>query len=65
MSDHDDEYQYFLITTLGRHFYEIVYPEYADKWKFTDIDFSKLDIQKRTHQVYTNQVLDIYLVQGE
>jgi hypothetical protein len=65
MSDHDDEYQYFLVTTLGRLFYEKIYPEYRDKWKFTNTDFSKLDIRERTHKVYVNQVLDVYLVQGE
>lgn len=64
MSDHDDEYQYFLITTLGRSYYVKMYPEYKDKWKFTDVDFSKLNNQETVHKIYVNQVLEIYFIRG-
>lgn len=57
-----DERQYFLLTSLGRHFYESMYPEFQDKWRFMNQDFENLESDYSATKMYSNNNLDIYLI---
>ena len=55
---------YFLLNDIGRNFYSYVYPEYRDKWRFTQDDFSRLEEDSGVQIIYRNGNLDIYLTKS-
>ncbi len=57
-----DEKQYFLLTPQGKQFYENMYPEFPDKWRFTDQDFERLMSDASTFRIYSNDNLEVYLI---
>lgn len=57
-----DEERYFLLATLGREFYEHMYPEFPDKWRFIDSDFERLESDTSVIRVYSNDNLDLYFI---
>lgn len=54
--------QYFLLSKEGRGFYENMYPEFPDKWRFTEQDFQMLDSDESVQRMYSNKNLNIYLI---
>lgn len=60
-SNYDGEH-YFILTKEGRGFYENMYPEFPDKWRFTDQDFQMLEVDKSVQRIYSNKNLTIYQI---
>jgi len=56
------EKHYFLLSKEGRGFYKSMYPEFPDKWRFTDHDFQMLETDPSVERIYSNKNLDIYLI---
>ncbi len=57
-----DGMRYFLLTTQGRKFYEHIYPEFPDNWRFIDRDFEMLESDASVIRIYSNENLDIYFI---
>jgi len=57
-----DQKHYFLLSKEGRGFYESMYPEFPDKWRFTDTDFQMLETDPSVARIFTNENLNIYLI---
>ena len=57
-----DGMRYFLLTTQGRKFYEHIYPEFPDNWRFIDRDFEMLEMDTSVIRVYSNENLDVYAI---
>lgn len=53
--------RYFLLTPQGEDFYENMYPEFPNKWRFTDSDFKMLKLDSSTIRIYSNNNLNIYM----
>lgn len=54
--------QYFVLTQDARNYYKNVYPEYPDKWRFTDNDYKCLETDPSTIRIYSNGGLDTYMI---
>jgi len=57
-----DGMRYFLLTTQGREFYENMYPEFPENWRFTEQDFEMLELDTSVIRVGSNENLDLYLI---
>jgi len=57
-----DGKRYFLLATKGMNFYENMYPEFPDKWRFTDQDYEMLESDTSVVRVGSNGNLTLYLV---
>lgn len=55
------EKHYFLLSELGRGFYQNMYPEFPDKWRFINQDFQMLELDASVIRIYSNDHLEIYL----
>lgn len=62
LKDYFDGSIYLLITDTGRDFYENIYPEYSDHWRFNDVDFQKLNCDQNVNCINNNMNLMIYLI---
>lgn len=54
--------RYFLLATQGKNFYENMYPEFPDKWRFTDQDYEMLELDTSVIRVGSNGNLALYLI---
>jgi hypothetical protein len=54
--------RYFLLATQGKNFYENMYPEFPDKWRFTDQDYEMLESDTSVIRVGSNENLALYLI---
>lgn len=54
--------QYLLLNDLGAHYYEYIYPQFVDRWRFTPEDFQKVELDKGVDRVYSNGALTVYLI---
>lgn len=57
-----DGKRYFLLTTQGKDFYEHMYPEFPDKWRFIERDFERLESDASVIRVCSNGNLALYLI---
>jgi len=57
-----DEEQYIILTKEGRYFYDNMYPEFPDKWRFTDQDFQMLETDPTVERIYSNENLTLYQI---
>ncbi|TFH06769.1 MAG: hypothetical protein E4H14_10045 [Candidatus Thorarchaeota archaeon] len=53
--------RFLVVSDFGRHFYEYLYPEYEDMWRFTKNDFNRLENDISIGHFYSNGNIDIYL----
>ena len=53
---------YLVISSLFRIIYPKSIPDYPKKWKFNQTDFIKLENDTSVSRVYSNHVVDIYLL---
>lgn len=60
-SNYDGE-RYFLLATQGREFYENMYPEFPENWRFIERDFEMLESDASVIRIYSNENLDIYFI---
>jgi hypothetical protein len=63
LGDNYPNMNYFILTNQGRFFYQNIYPEFPDKWRFTPSDFHRLNSDNSVHQIYKNGDLDIMLIE--
>lgn len=56
------DYQYFLLTSQGKFFYEKIHPEFPQKWRFNARDFERLNEDISVQQIYNNGNLDVMLI---
>lgn len=57
------EPRYFVLPILGRMFYQEIYPEYEELWRFTPNDFDRLEDDSSVLNIYNNGNLDIYYIE--
>jgi len=57
-----DGRRYFLLTKQGRDFYENLYAEFPDEWRFMTQDFERLESDPSVILLYSNEGLDLYLI---
>ncbi|SFR67249.1 hypothetical protein [Halogeometricum limi] len=62
LGDSYDTDRYMVLTRNGRIFYEEMYPNYREFWRFEDEDFQRLERDRTVSHVYTNGGYDTYLV---
>lgn len=60
-SDNYENPKYFLLNDVGRNLYPYFYPDYKEKWRFTQEDFNRLKVDSGVHIIYTNGNLNVYL----
>ncbi len=53
---------YFIMPSLFKIYYEKIFPEFPDSWKFNQTDFFMLENDNRAHKIYSNRELDIYFL---
>lgn len=63
-SNYYKDSRYFLLNDIGRKFYPYLYPDYKEKWRFTQEDFDKLKEDAGVHMIYMNGNLEIYLTKN-
>lgn len=56
--------RYLVVTRAGRGFYPALYPTYRAFWRFSQVDFTRLQGDPTVTQVYDNGGFDAYLVRG-
>jgi len=54
--------KYLLINNQGRGFYEHMYPEFNNNWRFLTKDFEQLKFDSKIQQVYSNRNLDVFIL---
>jgi hypothetical protein len=54
--------QYFILTKLGKYYYQNMYPEFQQKWRFYPADFEQLNFDASVQQIYKNGNLDVRLI---
>ena len=54
--------RYMVLTRAGRIFYENLYPDYRQFWKYEQSDFQRLPRDQSVAQVYDNGEYDVYRV---
>ncbi|AJF27529.1 hypothetical protein SG26_17275 (plasmid) [Haloarcula sp. CBA1115] len=57
-----DSDRYMIITKKGREFYQEMYPEYEDQWRFRPADYDKLQNDPTVGQLYDNGEVRIYRI---
>lgn len=57
-----DGKRYLLLATQGKNFYENMYPEFPDKWRFTDQDYEMLESDTSVIRVCSNEDFTLYLI---
>jgi hypothetical protein len=57
-----DRDKYMVITKTGRNFYESIYPDYREFWKYEEQDFERLPRDRTVSAVYDNGEYDVYRV---
>jgi hypothetical protein len=53
---------YFLVNERGYNFYPKVYPEFENKWRYNASDFNKLNHDYTVDKLYTNKILDTFII---
>jgi hypothetical protein len=56
--------RYMVLTRAGRIFYENLYPDYREFWKYEQSDFDRLSRDESVSLVYSNGGYDVYSVNG-
>ena len=56
--------QYLLISHRQRIFYQEVYPDFQENWRFTPGDFDRLEQDRTTARIYDNGDKTQYLIEG-
>ncbi len=56
-----NEDRYLIITKLGRIFYQEIYPDYKNRWRFYPEDFDKLQSDNAMMRIYSNGEFESYL----
>lgn len=56
------ENTYFLLTNQGKFFYQNVYPEFQQNWKFNPLDFERLNYDESVQKIYNNGNLEVRLI---
>jgi len=56
--------KYLVLTAAGRTFYESLYPDYREFWKYEQADFERLERDPTVSSVYDNGEYDVYRVNG-
>lgn len=64
VGDNYAEDQYILVDHRIRIFYQEVYPNYEDQWRYTPADFERLEEDRTVTRVYDNGDSTQYLVRG-
>lgn len=59
-----DRDKYLVLTAAGRGFYESVYPDYREFWRYEQSDFERLPRDPTVSSVYDNGEYDVYRVNG-
>jgi len=59
-----EEDRYMVLTRAGRIFYENLYPDYRQYWKYEESDFQRLSRDESVSLVYSNGGYDVYRVNG-
>jgi len=60
-----DKNTYFIISTAGKFFYENMYPQYQEYWRYTPSDYRKFEnFDISVNRIYTDGELDIYFIVG-
>ena len=54
--------RYILLNYEGRGFYQNLYPEFENKWRFSVKDFERLKYDSQIQQVYSNGDLEIFML---
>ncbi|MDS0281585.1 hypothetical protein [Haloarcula onubensis] len=54
--------KYLVLTAAGRTFYESLYPDYREFWKYEQSDFDRLPRDPTVSSVYDNGEYDVYRV---
>jgi hypothetical protein len=54
--------KYLLLTDAGRYFYPEIYPDFSNRWRFTNADFTRLMLDSNVTKLYDNSNLDIYWI---
>jgi hypothetical protein len=55
--------RYFLLSEVGRGFYRNTFPEFPDRWGFTDRDFQMLELDASIIRIYSNNDFEIFLTE--
>lgn len=53
---------YLVINSLGRMYYQEVYPQYPQYWRFNGEDFARLETDPTVSKTYTNGGFDTYMI---
>lgn len=64
LSSFYDSSHYFLLNSAGKYFYPNIYPEFREKWRFIPEDFYKLSFDKNIYKVYSNNNLEVFIING-
>jgi len=60
-----DKNTYFIISTAGKFFYENIYPQYKEYWRFTPSDYKKFENSDiSANRIYADRELDTYFIIG-
>ncbi len=54
--------KYLIITNKGKFFYQNIYPEFSEEWRFYPSDFIRLEFDPSVEKIYYNGYLDIKLI---
>ena len=55
--------KYFIFTNRGRYYYQNIFPEFPEKWRFTPADFERLNNDQTVQKIFFNGNLDIRLIE--
>jgi len=55
--------KYFIFTNRGRYYYQNIFPEFPEKWRFTPADFERLNYDQTIQKIFFNGNLDIRLIE--
>ena len=50
---------YLIINAVGRYWYYYIYPEFPDKWRFTENDFNRLSRDPSVNKIFMSENFDI------
>jgi len=57
------EKKYFLLTNQGKFYYQNIFPEFPEKWRFVPSDFQRLNYDSTVQYIYSNGNLEIRLIE--
>ncbi len=57
----DTTTKYLLVDDSGKQFYPAIYPEFKNKWRFTDSDFNRIQADPNMNYIFNNGDLEVFL----